>query len=136
MKIVAFCVFLLVAGLAHAGTATLTWAPYAESPTFKELRVFRGSGSACGSSTPLKPLLTGTPAVQVVIPKGTPTPSTYIDTAAPDTVGMLCYELTGVNLVTPPGGGTPVMLESGRSNRAIKFVVSSVPAPTSLKVAP
>ena len=73
----------------------------------------------------------------VTIPKGSPTPSTYTDKAAPDTVGMLCYEITAVDLIPATvTGGTATPIESPRSTRAIKFVTSSVPPPTTLKVQP
>lgn len=136
MNIIVLFALILFAEIATAGTAVLTWDAYPESPNFKELRLYRGTGTACGSSTPLSPLLKGTPAVQVTIPKGTPTPNTYTDTAAPDIVGMLCYEINAVDLAPVPGGTTTTPLESAHSNRAIKFLVSPVPAPTTLDVKP
>lgn len=120
----ALSIILLYSGMAFAGTAILEWDAYTGSPNFKELRVYRGSGTACGmGAIPLSTLA-------ATIPKSTPLPTTYTDTAAPDIVGMLCYELAAVDL-----SGT-ITLESKRSNRALKMLESSVPSPTTLKVKP
>ena len=121
---------LLCATSSFAGTAVLTWDQYTESPNFKEFRLYRGSGAICGiGSSVLTPLAT--------IPKGAPTPSTYTDKAAPDAVGMLCYEITAVDLIPATvTGGVATTLESPRSTRAIKFVTSSVPQPSNLSVQP
>ncbi|TSA53231.1 MAG: hypothetical protein D4R44_04050 [Actinobacteria bacterium] len=135
-------IFLCVAVESHAATATLSWSQYPESPNFKEFRVYRGSGAICGSgSVFLQPLMTRVaPFVQVVIPKGVPpaiTPNTYVDANAPDAIGMNCYELTAVESIpSTVVGGVPTVLESVRSNRAIKFVVSPVVAPTLLEILP
>jgi hypothetical protein len=143
--VVGFLVFfaLLAWGIiAFAGTASLTWDVYPQNADFKEIRVYRGSGTLCGSGVvPLQPLMTRVaPFVQVVIPKAVPpaiTPNVFTDTNAPDTIGMLCYEITAVDVIPPVlVGGTPTTLESKRSNRAIKFVESPVIVPDHLEVAP
>lgn len=128
----------------YAGTATLTWDVYPQSPNFKELRIYRGNGALCGSGTiPLQPLMAKNAAgavVQVVIAKGVPpatTPNTFTDANAPETVGMLCYELAAVDVIpSSTVGGAPTALESIRSNRAIKFVQSSVSIPSNVEVVP
>jgi hypothetical protein len=108
----------------------LTWDKYTESPQFKEFKLYRGSGPICGVGSSILPLI-GT------IPKGNPTPATYTDKTAPDAVGMLCYEITAVDLIPATvTGGAATSIESPRSTRAIKFVTSSVPQPSNLSVQP
>lgn len=130
--------------IAFAGTAALTWIQYPESPTFKEIRVYRGSGTLCGSGVvPLQPLMTRVaPFVQVVIPKAVPpliTTNVWTDANAPDLPAgqMVCYEISAADAIpSTVVGGAPTILESARSNRAIKFMQSPVVAPSTLDVAP
>jgi len=125
MKLLLVILTLLCATVADAASRTVTWDVYKEDPNFKEIRVFRGTGAGCGSSgVILLPLMLKTvPPVQATVPRGTPTPNVYVDATAPDTPGMICYEIVAVNLY----GST--MIESARSNRAIMFQSSPVPVP-------
>jgi len=50
---------------------------------------------------------------------------------------MVCYEISAADAIpSTVVGGAPTILESARSNRAIKFMQSPVVAPSTLDVAP
>lgn len=109
-------VLVLCAGLVYAATATLQWDQTTDA-TVTNANVYRGTDTACTSSTPLISLLTTLGVVNA-----------YTDQNVPTNISTVCFEITWVN-----AGG-----ESGHSNRASKTMTlpppPPPPAPTNLRL--
>ena len=104
----------------NAGTAVLTWDPYAAPADFKEFRFYRANQN-CSAAGPLQPLAATLPK-----PASGPLPTSYTDTTVPNIDGTVCYEQTSVDTAGN---------ESLRSNRASKVVnLDPPPVPQNLQV--
>lgn len=117
------CLILLLAVVARADDAALTWNANTEAD-LAGYRIYRGlSAATCATAAPLPPLLVNSVPVQV------DKVTSFVDTALPAMDGTICYEITAFDT------RLPVANESDRSNRVSKVLNSLPPlAPSGLGV--